>query len=422
MKKVIVGKAGETATFDLFVDKIPVPGLNDVAYPGAEMTVELPTGSHTVSETFGDATPVSTDWVVEWSDNCPNGVVTVVKSVDPTVCTVTNKRKPTLTVTKNVVGSQQKFEIYDGVTKLFTSAGASTNQTFTYVSEGTHAIGETLLGGGAVDASWDVQWAGDCVGTGHQVTLAWGDAKACTITNTKRPTLTITKNIVGTGSFDIFDRVGQPAALDNANLATQSVTMSYAAGTAVDVTETMSDGSTPVDTKAWAVVKTGDCKVTLAAGDAKSCTIDNKRRPTVLVKKNVVGGTAKPGDFTIGVGATNADPTSVKGSEAGTVVTVDPGTFQATETNPSPLYDVSYSAGCGQPQAVSVGFGDAQRTCTVTNTRKSSGITVTKTAQQTEIAEPGGSVMFDVVVHNDSTADTVTITTLTDDPDGLGQR
>ena len=418
VKKVILGNANEPAIFDLAVDGVPVPGLNDVPYPGGEATVELPTGSHTVSETFGNGAAVSSDWVVQWSDNCPNGVVTVVKGTDPTVCTVTNKRKPKLTVTKNVVGSTQQFDIFDGVAKLLTSSGATTSQTFTYATEGSHAISETLAGGDPVGNGWDVAWAGDCAGAGHTVTLAWGDAKSCTITNTKRPTLTITKNIVGTGagaSFDVFDGVGQAAVLDNASLATQSVTNGYAAGTAVQVGETMGDGVTPVDANAWTVVKSGNCTTTLAAGDEKTCTITNKRRPTVLVQKVVVGGTAKPGDFAIGITATSPDKQSVTGSAAGTVVTVDPGTFQATETNPSPLYTVSYSAGCGP---VSVAFGDAQRTCTVTNTRKPSGVTVTKTARQTEIAEPGGTVTFDVVVHNDSAADTVTITTLTDDPAG----
>ena len=418
VRKVILSKAGEAATFDLAVDGLPVPGLNDVTYPGNEATVELPTGSHTVSETFGNGGAVSSEWVVEWSDNCPNGVVTVVKGTSPTVCTVTNKRKPKLTVTKNVVGSTQQFDILDGVAKLFTSSGASTSQTLTYDAEGSHTIGEALVGGAPVGNGWDVAWAGDCAGAGHTVSLAWGDAKTCTITNTKRPTLTITKNIVGTGagaSFDVFDGVGQAAVLDDASLATQSVTNGYAAGTAVQAGETMGDGVTPVDASAWTVVKSGDCTTTLAAGDEKTCTITNKRRPTVLVQKVVVGGTAKPGDFTIGITATNPDRQSVTGSAAGTVVTVDPGTFQATETNPSPLYTVSYSAGCGP---VSVAFGDAQRTCTVTNTRRPSGITVTKTARQTEIAEPGGTVTFDVLVHNDSAADTVTITTLTDDPAG----
>ena len=150
MKKVILGNVGDPATFDLAVGGVPVPGLNDVAYPGGEATVELATGSHTVAETFGNGGTVSSDWAVQWSDNCPNGVVTVVKGTDPTVCTVTNKRKPKLTVTKNVVGSTQQFDIYDGVTKLFTSTGASTSQTFTYGTEGSHTIGETLAGGGAV--------------------------------------------------------------------------------------------------------------------------------------------------------------------------------------------------------------------------------------------------------------------------------
>ncbi len=418
VKKVILSNANEDSRFDLAVDGLPVPGLNDVAYPGGEATVELPTGSHTVSETFGNGATVSSDWVVQWSDNCPNGVATVVKGSDPTVCTVTNKRKPKLTVTKNVVGSTQQFDILDGVAKLFTSSGASTSQTFTFGTEGSHPISETLAGGGAVGSAWDVAWVGDCAGAGHTVSLAWGDAKACTITNTKLPTLTITKNIVGTGadaSFDVFDGVGQAAVLDNASQSTQSVTKGYAVGAAVNVTETTGDGVTPIDTNAWTAVKSGDCTVTLAAGDEKTCTITNKRRPAVLVQKVVVGGTAKPGDFTIGITATNPDKQSVTGSTAGTVVTVDPGTFQAVETNPSPLYTVSYSAGCGP---VGVDFGDAQRTCTVTNTRKPYGISVTKTARDTEVAEPGETVTFDVVVHNDSATDTVTITTLTDDPAG----
>ena len=52
------------------------------------------------------------------------------------------------------------------------------------------------------------------------------------------------------------------------------------------------------------------------------------------------------------------------------------------------------------------------------------GITVTKTADPTSLAEPGGDFAFSVNVHNDSTVDTVTIDTLSDDLygdlDGLG--
>ena len=396
VKKVILSNANEAATFDLAVGGLAVPGLNDVAYPGGEATVELTTGQHTVSETFGNGGAVSSDWLVQWSDNCPNGVATVTAAAQPTVCTVTNKRKPELTVTKNdrLRAAVRHLRRSDEALHL---DGPSTSQTFTFGSTDTHAISETLAGGGAVGPAWDVSFAGDCAGAGHTVSLTWGDAKSCTITNTKRPTLTIVKNIVGTGSgasFDLFDGIGGTPVLDDASLATQSVTRGHAAGTVVSVSEKAGDGVTAVDTNAWTVEQTGFCQGTLAAGDEKTCTITNKRRPTVLVKKVVVGGTKQAADFTIGITATNADKPSVTGSAAGVVVTAGPGAFSATESNPSPLYDVSYAGDCD----VTLAYGDPQRTCTVTNTRKPYGITVTKTAQQATVAEPGGNVTFDVVV------------------------
>ncbi len=419
--KVIRSAAGDLTNFTISVDGTPL--LIDAHLPGEQITLtDASTGSHTITEAFGAGGGDSADWIADLSACGTNGVVQVTKG-QKTTCTITNSRKPKLTVVKKVVGGtgDERFDLFVGIDKVASSVGDGGSGTKVFTTEATAAVSEALAGTAGIDSNvWDVSYSTECDNTGHTVALKWGDAKTCTITNTKRPKLTITKNIVGNGSFDVFDGFNQAAALNDASLATQSVTRSYPAGTAVDVTETMSNGSTPVDANAWTVVKTGDCKLTLAAGAVKSCTIDNKQRPTVLVKKIVVGGTAKPGDFKIGIAATNADTTSVTGSNGGTVVTVDPGTFKATESNPSPLYTVSYSADCGQSQPVAVAFGEPQRTCTVTNTRKPSGITVTKTEQQSEIAEPGGQVMFDVVVHNDSTADTVTITTLTDDPDGSG--
>ncbi|MFN8103431.1 MAG: DUF5979 domain-containing protein [Acidimicrobiia bacterium] len=52
---------------------------------------------------------------------------------------------------------------------------------------------------------------------------------------------------------------------------------------------------------------------------------------------------------------------------------------------------------------------------TVTVTDVTGGITVLKDANPTSIAEPGGNVTFSVSVHNDSTVDSVTITSLSDD-------
>ena len=59
---------------------------------------------------------------------------------------------------------------------------------------------ETLGDGStAVDSSvWDVVYSGDCNGQGS-VTLAYGDSKSCTITNSKRPVVKVVKQVVPDG-------------------------------------------------------------------------------------------------------------------------------------------------------------------------------------------------------------------------------
>ena len=52
---------------------------------------------------------------------------------------------------------------------------------------------------------------------------------------------------------------------------------------------------------------------------------------------------------------------------------------------------------------------------TVTLTNLPSSIVVTKTANPTSLPEPGGSATFSVVIQNTSAADSVTISSLTDD-------
>ena len=51
---------------------------------------------------------------------------------------------------------------------------------------------------------WDVVYSGDCDAQGS-VSLEYGEVKSCTITNKKRPRLTVTKVVVGDSSstFDL---------------------------------------------------------------------------------------------------------------------------------------------------------------------------------------------------------------------------
>ena len=159
----------------------------------------------------------------------------------------------------------------------------------------------------AVDpAVWDVVYSGDCDQNGS-VQLVYGDAKSCTITNSLRPKLTVTKVVVGdtAASFDLS--VGATKVIDDGkNGATN--TRSYSPSTYA-VTETLGDGAA-VDTNVWDVVYSGDCdqngSVQLVYGDAKSCTITNSKRPQIKVAKEVVPAN-DGGTFNLGINGTSYD-------------------------------------------------------------------------------------------------------------------
>ena len=122
---------------------------------------------------------------------------------------------------------------------------------------------------------------------------------------------------------------------------------------------------------------TGNCSGTIAAGETKTCTLNNVGLPAYIsVVKNVVGGTAQSSDFTIGVsGTASANPSSFPGNSSGTSVKLHAhGTYNVTETNGSIDYDVSYSSDCSG----SVIGGQATKTCTITNTRKTGTIIIVK--------------------------------------------
>lgn len=85
----------------------------------------------------------------------------------------------------------------------------------------------------------------------------------------------------------------------------------------------------------------------------------------LIVIKHVVNdnsGTSSAADFTITVTGNDPSPGSFPGEEApGTDVTIDPGSYNVTETGPAG-YVAFFSAGCSG----SIGVGET-KTCTITN-------------------------------------------------------
>ena len=120
-------------------------------------------------------------------------------------CTYYNVRKPSLTVTKSVVPASDTGSFglqIDGQTKATGGNGTTTGAVL--VGVGAHTVSELGANGTAL-GNYSAVYGGDCDASGH-VTLAAGEAKACTITNTRIPTLTVQKVLLpaaDTGTFGL---------------------------------------------------------------------------------------------------------------------------------------------------------------------------------------------------------------------------
>src|SRR6185369_12415317 len=153
---------------------------------------------HTVSEVTdpGYSSVIS-------GDCASNGSVTLAAG-DTKACIITNTAiAPTLKLVKTVSlshgGSATVSSFYgkiDGTNVAWNTA--------TPVSPGSHTASETTLPGYT-----SVGWGGDCAANGS-VSLALGDNKTCTITNSDMPaSLMVCKTVVNanggdTGKFNLF--------------------------------------------------------------------------------------------------------------------------------------------------------------------------------------------------------------------------
>jgi hypothetical protein len=195
-----------------------------------------------------------------------------------TTILIVEEKSQTLTVNKVVVPGTDtgKFNLQiNGVTKATdVSNGGTTGQV--QESIGSYTVGE-VAGTGTDLSQYTAIISGDCASDGT-VTLAEGEKKVCTITNTRIPTLTVNKVIVpssDTGKFNLqidsttkATDVGNGGTTGQVQVSIGSHTIGEVAGSGTDLSK-------------YTAVIGGDCAsdrtVTLAAGDNKVCTITNKR-------------------------------------------------------------------------------------------------------------------------------------------------
>ena len=345
VKHMINGHGGTktAADFSLTVDD---PGTNPAPFAGAEApgtAVAVDPGAYTVSE--GD----HAGYAVSYSADCTGSLAIG----ETKTCTVTNNDiAPTLTVVKHVVNKGGSSAQASDFTMHVTGnpitpsgfAGAESPGTEKTLAAGPYDVSET----GSATADYTQTRSAGCTGT-----LAIGEAKTCTITNTRRTgSITVRKNLVPADDGGLFDLTVDGAVVredasdaDGATVevATGTHTVGEAAGSAGALGDYVSSIACNNETSASGH---GPHEVSVGSGAELTCTITNTRRANVTIR--TVTLPADPGRTTsFGFASSlpqTAGPIAIALggifalADLDTVTTsVAPGQHSATENNPAPL-------------------------------------------------------------------------------------
>ncbi len=298
------------------------------------------------------------------------------------ICTFVNSSQPPkLKVTKLLAPTSDFGTFNLTIDGIIHKAAASHNGTtgFIDVSIGTHTVGETIAAGTL--SNYIATIGGDCASDGT-ITLAAGETKECTITNTRIAKLIIVKNTVGgNGTFAFATTSPTTTPLPGtfnmttgSNVATRTFS-SLLAGT-YSVTEaplagwtltgtSCSDGS-PVNA------------ISLSPGETVTCTFNNTKLATITITK-----TANNGNGTFQFTSTNPAIgnfalTTVAGTASRTVNNLPLGIYNVAETVPANWNLDSATCSDGSPvTAIDLAAGEVVN-CTFTNTQQLGNLTIQK--------------------------------------------
>ena len=306
-----------------------------------------------------------------FSGDCDSsGQITIALGESKT-CTLTNSdQAATITVVK-VVNNDHGGTAQPDDFNLTLEGNTVTSGVAVEVTPGTYTAGETLLSGYTFDG-----FSGDCDSNGD-VTVALGESKTCTLTNSDRQSYVIVNKVV------INDNGGS-AGPDDFNLT-------------VDGNATTSGTLVAVDPGTYTAAETqlsgytfdgfsGDCDsngdVTVALGETKTCTLTNNDQQAYITVVKVVnnnhGGTAQPDDFNL----------TLEGNtiSSGVAVPVNPGTYTAGESLVPGYTFNGFSGDCDANGDITVALGES-KTCTLTNSDQQSYVIVEKVV----VNDNGGS-------------------------------
>jgi|GEM_PF-5791874 hypothetical protein len=323
--------------FDLRIDETLAGTGGGVSCPAGKISttgaVQETPGKYTVSEVPIKGTSTSMYTSVIGGDCAKDGTITL-KSGQHAVCTITNNyiTPPTTTLTVNkLCGSvpwtpsghfQLKIDGQtsgsDAVCAIGISGTAGTTGAVNVTPDVTHTVSETSING-TTASMYTSAIGGDCASNGS-ITLQAGDHKVCTITNTKRSTtatLTIIKACAGTwparGTFNLqinganVGQYGASCSFGGALGNTGPITKNPGTYTVGEVPTNGTDNASyassfpPTNSDGSPNPCFSQGRVTLAAGDSKTCTILNTfipPAPTLKIIKKLFPA-SDPGRFNL---------------------------------------------------------------------------------------------------------------------------
>jgi hypothetical protein len=290
------------------------------------------------------------------SVNGATATITLTNASPNVTCTYVNSAPGSITIVKNTVGGNGAFPFTatgTGVSNFsITTVGNTGSHPFTGLSAGTYVFQET-----PIPAGWSLTGL-SCSGNSTttlatgiaSVTLAAGDAVTCTYTDTRQPTVAVTK--VSNGGVGQFSFTGSNG-FANQNITTVTpgvgVTGATQTLTAAGVSTTITESAPPagfvlasiscsgLGSGGTATPNVGARTVTLdaaatAAGAAIACTFVNTAQSGITINKTAVGGNGTF-NFTSTVPGSAAFPiTTASGSGGVSFSSIPPGTYTVTES------------------------------------------------------------------------------------------
>ena len=384
-------------TGHIIVDKVTVPAANSqsfaftttgTGYNNFSLTdVATPNDQTLNSGTYSVAETSVTGWDLT-SATCVSSIQDTetigALELDPgetITCTFTNTKQPKLTVNKVCIPSNDlgKFNLRIDGSTAGTGADAACGGTTgaVIVTIGSHTASETA-GTGTSLSDYTSVIGGDCNPSTGSVTLAAGENKVCTITNTRKGQLIVDKVTVPAHDPQSFTFTTTGAGYTGFSLTDDDLAniQKVVPGT-YSVSETALAGWTLTNVTCTSGIDPSN--IVLSAGQSVTCTFTNTKKGHIIVNKI----TDPSGDLqsfaftTTGTGYNGFSLTDAADPNNQEVV---PGAYSVAETVPAG-WDLT-SAICDQdetPASLDVGPGETV-TCTFTDT-KLGKITIVKDAQ-----------------------------------------